>query len=567
LIFREDFPDMSDKATVGEVIAAFLEECGVGAAFGVISIHNMPFLDAIGKRGKIRYVAARGEAGAVNMADAYARVGRRLGVAFTSTGVAAGNAAGSMVEAQTAGTPLLHITGQIETPHLDKNHSYIHEARDQLTMLKAVSKKAYRVTAAETALDVFKEAVCAALTAPTGPVSVEVPIDIQHTEINWPADLSPLPISTFAPDQAAIEVLAARLAAAKRPLLWLGGGARQAGDAVQRLVDMGFGAVSSVQGRGIISEDHPSTLGAFNVYGCVEKFYGTCDAMLVVGSRLRGNETLKYKLKLPSALFQIDIDMAAKKGRPYVADHFVQGDSALALEALADCLEGKMQIDPKFADDLKATRQEANEFMRSGLVPYDKLVDAVQASAGKDFIWARDVTVSNSTWGNRGVLISGPTDGVHALGGGIGQGMQMAIGAAIAAPERQVFCLVGDGGLQVNIGELATAAQEGVNIVMILMNSHDYEVIKNIQNAEYGGRQYYSDIYTPDFKALAEANGWSYQKMDALKSMQTIFDAALSSNRPAMIEVDMPSIGSFARAFGGPPVKEPEKILETIGEG
>jgi acetolactate synthase-1/2/3 large subunit len=291
---------------------------------------------------------------------------------------------------------------------------------------------------------------------------------------------------------------------------------------------MGFGAVSSVQGRGIISEDHPSTLGAFNVYGCVEKFYGTCDAMLVVGSRLRGNETLKYKLKLPSALFQIDIDMAAKKGRPYVADHFVQGDSALALEALADCLEGKMQIDPKFADDLKATRQEANEFMRSGLVPYDKLVDAVQASAGKDFIWARDVTVSNSTWGNRGVLISGPTDGVHALGGGIGQGMQMAIGAAIAAPERQVFCLVGDGGLQVNIGELATAAQEGVNIVMILMNSHDYEVIKNIQNAEYGGRQYYSDIYTPDFKALAEANGWSYQKMDALKSMQTIFDAALS---------------------------------------
>ena len=130
---------------------------GVGAAFGVISIHNMPFLDAIGERGKIRYVCAKGEAGAVNMADAYARVSQGLGVAFTSTGTAAGNAAGAMVEAQTAGTPVLHITGQIDSPHLDKNHGFIHEARDQLTMLKAVSKAAYRVSKAEEALRVLTE--------------------------------------------------------------------------------------------------------------------------------------------------------------------------------------------------------------------------------------------------------------------------------------------------------------------------------------------------------------------------------------------------------------------------
>lgn len=558
---------MSDESTVGEVIVAFLEACGVNAAFGVISIHNMPFLDAIGKGGNIRYVSARGEAGAVNMADAYARVGKRLGVAFTSTGVAAGNAAGSMVEALTAGTPVLHITGQIETPHLDKNHSYIHEARDQLSMLKAISKKAYRVTSAETALDTFKEAVCVALTAPTGPVSVEVPIDIQHKLIEWPEDLIPLPVLMLGPDQNDIVSLAAQLISAKRPMLWLGGGARHAGDAVKRLVDMGFGVVSSVQGRGVVPEDHPQTLAAFNMYGCVEKFYSTCDAMLVVGSRLRGNETLKYKLKLPNPLYQIDVDIAAKKDRPYIAEYFVQGDSALALAGLADLLEGKMKIDPTFSVDLKATRAEAVAFMREGLLPYDKLLDVIQASAGEDFIWARDVTVSNSTWGNRGVLISGPYDGVHALGGGIGQGMQMAIGAAISAPERPVFCLVGDGGLQVNIGELATAVQEDVNIVMILMNSHDYEVIKNIQNAEYGGRLFYSDILTPDFKGIAESNGWSYQVLSELNSLQMIFDAALSSKKPSMIEVDMSTIGPFARAFGGPPVKEQEEKSSQIVEG
>ena len=123
-------------ATVGDIISAFLHRCGVSTAFGVISIHNMPILDAIGRDEQIRFIPCRGEAGAVNMADAYARVSGGLGVVVTSTGTGAGNGAGALVEAQTAGTPLLHLTGQIETAYLDRNQAYLHEARDQLTMLK-----------------------------------------------------------------------------------------------------------------------------------------------------------------------------------------------------------------------------------------------------------------------------------------------------------------------------------------------------------------------------------------------------------------------------------------------
>src|SRR5205085_12640865 len=102
-------------------------------------------------RAKNRFVMARCEAGATNMADAYARTTASLGVAITSTGTAAGNAAGAMVEALTAGTPLLHLTGQIETPYLDQNLSYIHEAPDQLSMLQSISKAAFRVRSAEPA--------------------------------------------------------------------------------------------------------------------------------------------------------------------------------------------------------------------------------------------------------------------------------------------------------------------------------------------------------------------------------------------------------------------------------
>src|SRR5579875_2334786 len=215
---------MSKTTTVGELIAAFLEQCGVKTAFGVISIHNMPILDAINTRGKIRYVGARGEAGALNMADGLARVSGGLGVAFTSTGTAAGNAAGAMVEALTAGTALVHITGQIETTYLDQDLAYIHEAPDQLTMLSSISKAAFRVRSVDTALATVREAVRVARTAPTGPVSVEIPIDIQAARVEWPADLAAPHVSLPTHDSQRVERLSDALATAKRPLLWLGGG-------------------------------------------------------------------------------------------------------------------------------------------------------------------------------------------------------------------------------------------------------------------------------------------------------------------------------------------------------
>ncbi len=266
------------------------------------------------------------------MADAYARVSGGLGVAVTSTGTAAGNACGAMVEALTAGTPVLHLTGQIEVPYLDRELAYIHEAPEQLDMLQAVSKAAFRVRSAETALGTLREAVRVALTPPCGPVSVEIPIDIQATEIDVPASLAPLPVALPQAAASELDALAERLARAKRPLLWLGGGARHAVDAVKRLLALGFGVVTSVQGRGIVPEDHAMSLGAFNLYEPVEKFYGTCDAMLVVGSRLRGNETLKYKLKLPRPLYRIDADPESQ-GRCYTDDFFVAGDSAATLNA------------------------------------------------------------------------------------------------------------------------------------------------------------------------------------------------------------------------------------------
>ncbi|SDV48636.1 thiamine pyrophosphate-binding protein [Chitinasiproducens palmae] len=546
---------MSEKTTVGEVIAAFLESCGVTTSFGVISIHNMPILDAIGRRGNMRYVGARGEAGALNMADAFARVKGHLGVAFTSTGTAAGNAAGAMVEALTAGSPVLHITGQIETPYLDRDLAYIHEAPDQLSMLKSISKAAFRVRCVDTALSTVREAVRVALTAPTGPVSVEIPIDIQAAEIDWPVDLAPPAITAAPADDARVSALADQLAKAHRPLLWLGGGARGASAAAQRLVDLGFGVVSSVQGRGVVPEDHPATLGAYNVHGVVEAFYKTCDAMLVVGSRLRGNETLKYKLALPQPLYRIDADGRADN-RGYKNAMFVQGDAEALLNALADKLAGRMAIDPAFHADLSATREKVVAQVLDGLGPYASVVTALQRTVGRDFNWVRDVTISNSTWGNRSLQIFGPRAGVHALGGGIGQGMQMAIGAALANVAKKTVCLVGDGGLMVNVGELATAVQEKANALIILMNDQCYGVIRNIQDVQYGGRRYYVDLHQPEFAQFCASLQLPHRRVASAAEVQEAIEWGVGVEGPAMIEIDMKSFGQFSSNFAGPPVKE-----------
>lgn len=546
------------KVTVGHAIAALLERCGVRLAFGVISIHNMPILDAIHARGRVRFVPARGEAGATNMADSCARSSGTLGVAITSTGTAAGNAAGAMVEALTAGTPLLHITGQIETPYLDRDLAYIHEAPDQLAMLRAVSKEAFRVRSAETAVATFRQAIQAALSAPSGPVSVEVPIDIQGALIELPDELDPLPVIAGVAEPRSIERLAAALRQARRPLLWLGGGARAAAPQVARLVAMGFGVVTSTQGRGIVPEDHPRSLGAYTQHKAVEELYASCDAMLAVGTRLRSNETLKYQLRLPDNLYRIDADPSAD-GRCYPSRQFICADAATALQALADQLESGMRIDPRFDADLAATRQRAAEQLRNGLGPYAALVDALQGAAGRNFNWVRDVTISNSTWGNRELRLFSPDAGVHALGGGIGQGLAMAIGASIGAAAydtgRKTWCLAGDGGFILNIGELATAVQERANLAILLMNDKGYGVIKNIQDAVYGGRRCYVDLHTPDYAQVARSFGLRHHRVDRLDDIAAVLESCRDCAEPVLIEVDMLAIGPFRDAFAGPPVK------------
>ena len=550
-----------ERITVGSLVARYLEQCGVKSAYGVISIHNMPLLDAFHVRQKIRFVSARGEAGACNMADAAARVSGTLGVCVTSTGTGCGNAAGAMVEALTAGTPLLHLTGQIESDFVDRDLGYIHEAQDQLGMLRAVGKGAWRIRNPETALATLREALQVAFTPPCGPVSIEISIDVQKMLMDLPADLAAVAVPTVAqiqPNMAAVDALAQRLTSAKRPLLWVGGGARGAGAAVQRFVKMGWAVVSSVQGRGIVAEDHPQTLGSYNLQKPSENFYATVDAMLCVGTRLRSNETLNYKLKLPARRFRVDANALAQN-RGYDSEYFVQGDALLTLHALADSLEGKMQIDPALTADVQAARAASAAAVDATLGAYVHLKNDLADAVKDGCWWVRDITLSNSMWGNRAPALNHPRAGVHALGGGIGQGLAMGIGAAIANTEhglgRKTVALCGDGGFMLNVGELACAAQEQADVLLLVMNDSRYGVIKNIQDDIYGSRHAYVELHTPEFAQFCASLRVPHFKLSDPKDTQQVLAQALQIKGPVMVEVDMKAWGPFAVKFAGPPKK------------
>jgi acetolactate synthase-1/2/3 large subunit len=543
---------MTDEYNVADLVAEFLAACEVRTAFGVASVHNLPLLDAIGRRNRIRFVMARGEMGAAHMADGFARASGSLGVVFSSTGPGAANAVGGLVEARIAGTPVLHIASQTFSRLIDRNTGAVHDPADQTGMLQSVSKASFRIRSAEQALGVLTRAVADARTPPAGPVSVEIPIDVQRTAIAPPSFdgfTIPLP-GPVVPGEAALDELARRVLAARRPLLWLGSGARGARREVERLLELGFVMVSSWLGRGTIPDDHPKNLSGLNGNGMpiIQNFYKTVDLTLVVGSHLMGHESGDGAVKLPQNLVRIDVDPLAN-GRNYPSQQFVCADAKLTLQGLLARVDGKLQIEPGYQDEFHALKAKALAEYLAQFGPYATFMEQLRSAMPKTAIWARDITQSTSTWGNRIFPIYDPRQNIYPVSAGIGQGLPLAIGAAAAADGRKTVLLTGDGGFYLNLGELWTALQERLDIVIIVMNDNGYGVIKKLQDQLQGGRKFFADMLGPNLGKLAEMCDMPFFKVERSDGLRDAAAAALAKPGPCLIEVDMSAIGEYPNYF------------------
>ncbi|MPW45168.1 thiamine pyrophosphate-binding protein [Acinetobacter guerrae] len=544
---------MTERVNVGEAIARLLEEHDVNSIYGVISIHNLPIADAVGRREKIRFVAARGEAGAVTMADAHARF-KGLGVALTSTGAGAGNAVGSLIEAMNAASPVLHLTGQVEREYLDRDASFIHETKDQLTFLRASSKAAFRITSPDNAIGVIREAIRVATTVPMGPVSVELPIDVQAAEIDLPLDLSPVKAMQLpAVDETQVQLLVDQIKQAKRPVFWIGGGALNSVDEIKAIADLGIPVVSSTHGRGILPDAHPRSLGAFHNSAKVEELLKNADLLVVVGSRLRSNETKTYSVQFPENIIQIDANPVAQQ-RNYKIHHFICSDAKDILSRSLIQLNGVSKVDADYDQAIVDAKNAAVDALRKQLDQYALICDHLRAALPEDGIFVRDITMSGSTWGSRLFPVQAPNRNIHSLAGAIGLGLAHAIGSSIANPDKKVVGLVGDGGLMLGIGEIATMAQENTDMVLMIMNDGGYGVMRGIQNNYFGGRQYFNELHTPDYQKLGESMGVKSWKVGSADEFKVAIQEAIDFNGPAVIELDMHSIGPLN--FAGPPQKK-----------
>jgi acetolactate synthase-1/2/3 large subunit len=316
--------------------------------------------------------------------------------------------------------------------------------------------------------------------------------------------------------------------------------------AAAKLLDRGFAMVSSAHGRGAVPEDHPMSLGALVGAAEVQEFYHSVDLMLVAGSRIRGHETNEFRMKLPENIVQIDVDPAAN-GRTYGSKFFVCSDAALALEGLVQRLDGKLKIDPSYRDDFTAMKRKAQTNFRESLGPYASFPEQLRKILPRDAIWVRDVTLNNTSWGNRLFPVYGPRDSVYPVGAGIGVGLHLGIGAALAARPRKSVIMTGDGGFFLNMTELWTAVQERPDLTIIVMNDRGYGVIKHIQDALYGGRHYYGDLSAPDLQQLAALAGIPSWKVSQAAAFGPTVAKALATGGPNLVEVDMGAIGAFPR--------------------
>lgn len=551
------------ETTGGDLLVRLLREHGVDTAFGVVSVHNLPLVDAIAH--ELRFVPVRHEAAAVNAADGYARATGGLGVAVTSTGTGAGNAAGSLVEALSAGSKVLHVTGQVDSEFVDTNggvRGVIHETRDQLGMLTAISKHAATVTSAATAERTLREAIAAALTAPTGPASVEWPIDLQYarpggTAVNdeTVATASTTPAAPPVDEDALTRAVSA-LAKARRPAIWAGGGATNAREQVGALAErLGAAVFTSNSGRGTLPEDHDLVIGNFAAAPDGAALLADADVLLSVGTHFRSNETKHYQLTLPTTHVQLDIDSAAL-GRSYPADVALHGDAASVLDALLTTL-GEPTTEPGWRERVTATRNVVRERLRAAIGPYAQICDSLREQLPRDAVIARDVTIPSSQWGNRLLEIYDPETNVFPVGGGIGQGLATGIGAALARPDTPTVVMVGDGGLAVHLGELATLAQERPWLVVVLFNDGGYGVLRNMQE-RHSGRRSGVDLFTPDFHRLARAVDLPYELVHRAEQFPAALTKALDQHGPAVLEVDVTALEPTPEPFV-PPVHVPNQ--------
>ena len=526
--------------TGGEWVVAALDAEGVRHVFGIPGVHNLAIYDALLGQDRIAHILARHEQGAGFMADGYARASGRPGVVVVTTGPGATNALTPLVEAHAGSQPVLLVMSDIPSALVGQEVGALHEVPNQIECFRPVSRWADGLRSGAEIPGAVQGAFHLFRTGRPGPVALSIPTDLLTAPAT--ARLTPAGEGRRPPcDVGLVEEAARYLARARRPLLVAGGGVIAAGATgeFQALAHrLQAPVVTSVMGRGAISEADPLWLGVLPNRRATQAALEAADVILSVGCRFSHRSTkgllLNLEFRPEQALIQIDLDPRTI-GRMHVPALGIIGD---ARDGLAGILAALPAGAPSTEWD-RAALHRARDARSPRYTPVvDGLLRALREALPADGIVVGDQTGLNY-WMEWHLPIWAPRTFLYPIGSAtLGYGVPAAIGAKVAYPDRAVVAVVGDGGLLFTAQELATAVKYRLPVVFVVMNDQDYGAIRYLQ-AQLYGRTGEHALAGPDVLALARAFGVEAHRAGDPDALRSALDKALAHSGPSLIEVPL----------------------------
>jgi acetolactate synthase I/II/III large subunit len=528
------------KTNGAGLILRLLERQGIETVAGIPGGANLPLYDAL-HTSRIRHVLARHEQGAGFIAQGMARATGKPAVCFGTSGPGATNLLTAIADAKLDSIPLVAITGQVPRALIGSD---AFQEIDTYGLTIPITKHNYLVRSAGELLEAIPDAFRIAASGRPGPVVIDVPKDVQNEPID--AGQLPDPGVPDAPpplDPSAAPRIAELVAASHRPLLLIGAGviAAGAGPLVRALAERaGIPVASTLLGLGALPADHPLGLGMVGMHGApyVNLLLEECDLLLAIGMRFDDRATGKASEFCPRArIVHVDVD-ASELGKIKTPLLGVCADAGDALAALLPLVPPSPRAPwgARIAE-LRASAPLAMPGADDPLTPYG-IVRATAELLGDEAIVTTDVG-QHQMWVAQAFPFRRPRQCLTSGGlGTMGFGLPAAIGAAIAEPGRPVVCFTGDGSLLMNLQELATAAEEGVSVKVILLNNGHLGLVRQQQQLFYGGRYSASRFQAePDFPALARAFGIPAVRLEAAGDPRAILERTLATPGPCFVEV------------------------------
>ena len=533
--------------TCGVALMRLLRNYGTDVIFGIPGVHTLELYRGIAEVG-IQHVTPRHEQSAGFMADGYARATGKVGVCCLITGPGVTNAATPIAQAYSDSVPMLVLSSVNKTSSLEMGQGDLHEVPGQQKLTEHFTEFSHTVLDVDSLPEVLAGAHAIFDAARPRPVHIQIPIDLIETPATWETS-SVTRLTTPNAPMPKLEQAAKLLTGAKNPAMILGGGTKDASIQAEQLANLlNLPTVTTFAAKGVISEDHPLSLGANLLHPPVLDFLRQADVVLAVGTHLSETDIWSRggNIEFDGKLIRVDLDprQIFRNAAPNLG---IVGDARHALEQLAEMIDrggapsaSNRSNKAEFVRDLlQSTRPHWYEYTYSHLKVWETIRDALP---DEGIITADSTQLVYS--GNYCYRSRNPRTYLTSTTGygTLGYALPAAIGAKLGKPDCPVLCVAGDGGFMFTIQELATAVEHRLPIVVILWNNDGYGEIRdnfNQSDIPLVG----VDLEMPDFISVAEGFGCNAHRLERLGDLPQIMQEGFKLNRPTLVEMRPESIG------------------------